>query len=107
MCDDTADMWHSLLSFLRTNKALNSLVITLDQDATESRVSAFRINIAAMLQEDIPQETRVISIQPMYIDIQTRKEVQYSLIVYSLALVCKIENVFNWVKLRVSTIPIK
>jgi hypothetical protein len=57
MCDDTTDLWHRALSFLRTNKALKSLMITLEEDATESRVFAFRIDIAAMLQENASLES--------------------------------------------------
>jgi hypothetical protein len=57
MCDATTDLWCRALSFLRTNKSLKSLTVTLEEDATESRVSAFRIDIAAMLQENTSLES--------------------------------------------------
>jgi hypothetical protein len=40
------------LSFLRVNKALRVLTIHMDSDVTESCTSAFRMYIAAMLQEN-------------------------------------------------------
>jgi hypothetical protein len=50
--DDNSDLWCRALSFLRTNKALKSLMVSLDHRVTESRVAAFRTDIAAMLQEN-------------------------------------------------------
>jgi hypothetical protein len=52
MWDDTADLWHRAFSFLRTNHGLKSLKITLDPRVIESHVTAFRNDIAAMLQEN-------------------------------------------------------
>jgi hypothetical protein len=58
--DDNADLWFRALSFLRTNKALKSLVVTFEEDVTESCVSAFRFDIAAMLQENASLESLFI-----------------------------------------------
>jgi hypothetical protein len=56
LTDGTADLWCRDFSFLRTNKALKTLIIILDQDVTTFSVSAFRINIAVMLQENTSLE---------------------------------------------------
>jgi hypothetical protein len=50
--DDNAVMWCGAFSFLRTNKVLESLSVTFDQDVTELCFSAFCIDIAGMLQEN-------------------------------------------------------
>jgi hypothetical protein len=55
LTDDDPDFWCRALSFLRLNKALKSLKITLT-GGTESSISAFRINIAALLQENTSLE---------------------------------------------------
>jgi hypothetical protein len=60
LCDDNADLWCRAFSFLRTNKALKSLIIRLNHVTEESCVSAFRINIAAMLQETASLESITI-----------------------------------------------
>jgi hypothetical protein len=60
MCDDNTDFWCRALSFLRTNKALKSLTVNFEEDAAESHVSGFRIEIAAMLQENTSLETLYI-----------------------------------------------
>jgi hypothetical protein len=52
LCDDNAELWCKALSFLRTNKALKSLVLNVHDDVTEACLSAFRSDIAAMLQEN-------------------------------------------------------
>jgi hypothetical protein len=52
LSDDNADSWHRALSFLRTNKALKSLMITFCKDATKSCLSALRSDIACLLQEN-------------------------------------------------------
>jgi hypothetical protein len=57
LCDDNSDLWYRALSFLHTNNALKSLVVTLDDDVTESCLSAFRIDIATMLQDNASLET--------------------------------------------------
>lgn len=54
MRDDTA---HTGLSFLRTNHALKSLNIALDERVKPSRVAAFRIKISAMRQENTSLES--------------------------------------------------
>jgi hypothetical protein len=54
--DDNAAMWRRSLSFLRTNKALKSLMVTLQKDVTESCISTFRLDIATMLQENTSLE---------------------------------------------------
>jgi hypothetical protein len=43
LCDDSYALWRRAFSFLRTNTALKSLIVTLDQDVTESCFSAFCI----------------------------------------------------------------
>jgi hypothetical protein len=50
-------LWCKTFSFLSTNKALKSLVVDLQRCVTESCLSAFRINIAAMLQENASLES--------------------------------------------------
>jgi hypothetical protein len=61
LCD--ADLWHRAFSFLRTSTALKSLKIHLGcASTTESCLSAFRINIAAMLQENTSLESLNIRI---------------------------------------------
>jgi hypothetical protein len=57
LTDDNSDLWASAFSFLRTNKALKSLVISPGYGAEESCLSAFCIDIAAMLQENAPLES--------------------------------------------------
>jgi hypothetical protein len=52
LIDDNADVFSRSFSFLRTNNALKSLVVTLGQDVTESCVAAFRTDVAAMLQDN-------------------------------------------------------
>jgi hypothetical protein len=56
LADDPADLWCRAFSFLRTNKVLKTLIIVLDQDVTTFSVSAFRIDIAVMLQENTSLE---------------------------------------------------
>jgi hypothetical protein len=60
MCDDSSALWYRALSFLRTNKALKSLSIPLEQDVTESCAYAFCIDILAMLQDDVSLESLYI-----------------------------------------------
>jgi hypothetical protein len=57
MCDDNAALWCRALSFLRTNKILKSLVVQVGRGSTESCVSALRIGIVAMLEENASLET--------------------------------------------------
>jgi hypothetical protein len=54
--DDNFDLSCKALSFLLTNKALKSLEVDV-RCATESCLSAFRIDIAAMLQENTSLES--------------------------------------------------
>jgi hypothetical protein len=62
LCDDNSDLWCRALSFLPTNKALKSLMVALKVNLDihishgASRVSAVRLNIAAMLQENTSLE---------------------------------------------------
>jgi hypothetical protein len=58
--DDTVNLWCRSFSFLRTNKALKSLVFHVRHDVTESCLSAFRINIMSMLQENASLESLTI-----------------------------------------------
>jgi hypothetical protein len=57
LCDDSADLWSRALSFLRTNKALKSLVVNVQHGATDSSLSALYIDIAAMLQDSASIES--------------------------------------------------
>jgi hypothetical protein len=57
LCDDNADVWRSALSFLHTNKALKSLKVNVQQGIAESCLATFRIDIAAMLQENASLES--------------------------------------------------
>jgi hypothetical protein len=58
--DDNADLWCRAFSFLRTNKALKSLTVDMLYSPVTCH-SAFRIDIAAMLQDNASLES--ISIQ--------------------------------------------
>jgi hypothetical protein len=49
LADDNSDLWCRALSFLRTNKTLKSLMVTLDSDVADPRVAAVRTGIAAIL----------------------------------------------------------
>jgi hypothetical protein len=60
LCDENFSMWCRALSFLRTNKALKSLIITFDGDATKSCFVALCRRIAAMLQENASLESLFI-----------------------------------------------
>jgi hypothetical protein len=53
-------LWCKALSFLRTNKALKSLGVEMQPGVGESCLSAFRINIVAMLQENTSLESLFI-----------------------------------------------
>jgi hypothetical protein len=55
--DDNAESWWTAFSFLRTNKTLKSLMAILDGGETESCPSAFRINIAVMLEDNASLES--------------------------------------------------
>jgi hypothetical protein len=66
--DDNADLWCRALSFLRANKAIKSLKVNVKRGDTESCLSAFRIDIAAMLQENTSLES--LSIQSSRIKIK-------------------------------------
>jgi hypothetical protein len=52
LSDDNADSWCSAFSFLRTNKTLKSLGFYVRYGLTESCLSAFRIDIAVMLEDN-------------------------------------------------------
>jgi hypothetical protein len=54
---DNAEFWCRAFSFLRTNKALKSLIVNMQRDITESCLSAFRIDIAAMLHDNASLES--------------------------------------------------
>jgi hypothetical protein len=56
LTDENYDLWSRALSFLRTNKVLKSLTVTIDEDETEY-AAAFRTHIAAMLQENASLES--------------------------------------------------
>jgi hypothetical protein len=55
-----SDLWGRAFSFLRTNKALKSLVIILGYGVEESCLSAFCIGIAGMLQDNTSLESLII-----------------------------------------------
>jgi hypothetical protein len=54
--DDNAALWCEAFSFLHTNKTLKTLVVHVDSSTMESCVSAFRLDIAAMLQDNASLE---------------------------------------------------
>jgi hypothetical protein len=57
LTDDNSTFWLRALSFLRTNNALKSLVINLDQYVPKSCIlSAFSVDTAAILQENASLE---------------------------------------------------
>jgi hypothetical protein len=60
LCDDNADFWRTAFSFLRINKALKSMTVNM-QRSPVSCLSTFRIDIAAILQDNASLES--ISIQ--------------------------------------------
>jgi hypothetical protein len=51
--DDNFALWCRALSFLRVNKTLRVLTIVMVEGVTKSCASAFRMHIAAMLQENV------------------------------------------------------
>jgi hypothetical protein len=62
LCDSEFAFWCRAFSFLRTNSALMSLTLnSIEDDATQSCISAFCFDIAAMLEENASLE--VLSIQ--------------------------------------------
>jgi hypothetical protein len=59
--EENCALWNRAFSFLRTNKALKSLMVNVDCGAsTESRFSIFRISAAAMLQDNASLESLYI-----------------------------------------------
>jgi hypothetical protein len=60
LCADNDDLFRRAFSFLRINKALKSMVVVVKDDAKESFVSALRLDVATMLQENISLETLTI-----------------------------------------------
>jgi hypothetical protein len=57
---DNADLWCRAFSFLHTNKALKSLEFVMPNDCMESCLSAFCIDIVAMLQDNTSLESLVV-----------------------------------------------
>jgi hypothetical protein len=57
-----SDLWCKAFSFLRTNNALKSLIISMQHGVTESCLSSFRIDVVAMLQENRSLESLSITI---------------------------------------------
>jgi hypothetical protein len=57
LTDENSDMWSRALSFVRTNKVLKSLVVNLKGNVIESRVAAFRTDIAVMLEDNASLES--------------------------------------------------
>jgi hypothetical protein len=55
--DDNSDLWCRALSFLRTNKALKYLVVDLEHNVTQSRATAFRTDIVAMIEDNVSLES--------------------------------------------------
>jgi hypothetical protein len=55
--DDKGDLWCRAFSFLRTSKALKSLKVGVQHGATNSCLSAFHIDIVAMLEENASLES--------------------------------------------------
>jgi hypothetical protein len=62
--DGNADSWCRAFFFLRTNKTLKSLVLDVQRVVTKSCLSAFRIDIAVMLEDNASLES--LSIQKLY-----------------------------------------
>jgi hypothetical protein len=60
LCGDNVELWCSAFSLLRTNKALKSLLVDMQLDATESCLPALRIDIVAMLEEKTSLERLTI-----------------------------------------------
>jgi hypothetical protein len=57
LLDENRALWNSAFSFLRTNKALKSLVINSQHGVTESSPAAFCSDIVAMLQANASLES--------------------------------------------------
>jgi hypothetical protein len=57
LCEGETAMWCRAFSFLRTSKPLKSLVVDVQHGANEQCLSAFRIGIAAMLQDNTSLES--------------------------------------------------
>jgi hypothetical protein len=57
LTNDNYDLWSRALSFLRTNKVLKSLTVTIDKNETESLAAAFRSDIVAALEENVSLES--------------------------------------------------
>jgi hypothetical protein len=57
LCDDSSALKYRALSFIRTNKALKSLIINLEEDITEAEAYAFGVDILAMLQDNVSLES--------------------------------------------------
>jgi hypothetical protein len=55
--DDNIALWCRAFSFLRTNKALKSLMLSVNFDTTKLCLSVFRIDIVTMLQENASLES--------------------------------------------------
>jgi hypothetical protein len=58
--DRNVALWCNAFSFLRKNKSLKSLMVTLKEDVTKSCASAFRIDIAAMLRKNASLESLTV-----------------------------------------------
>jgi hypothetical protein len=58
LCDDNVELSCRAFSFLRTNKAIKSLVVDMHMqpDATNSCLSTFRVAITAMLEDNTSLE---------------------------------------------------
>jgi hypothetical protein len=65
--DDNADSWCRAFSFLRTHKTLKSLVFDVYHGVTESCLSAFRVDIAVMLEDNASLESlSIVSTIPKF-----------------------------------------
>jgi hypothetical protein len=60
LLDENSALWYKALSFLRTNKALKSLMVTFDRDVSTSCFDALCRHIAVMLQENASLESLTI-----------------------------------------------
>jgi hypothetical protein len=78
LCDESADLCCRAFSFLRTNKTLKSLVLTLEDGAKESCLARFRIDTTCMLQENASLES--LSIQSWYSSIKIKAEEYFVLV---------------------------
>jgi hypothetical protein len=60
LTDDNLALWYRALSIILTNKALKSLAVQVKCGSTESCLSAFRLGVVAMLQDNTSLESLTV-----------------------------------------------